>query len=122
MMSSATLDLPTTRAGRPVSLPLLDARGCAVSGATPEALPHFEQALAAFQAWRGGAEEPLARALERAPGFVTAHALRAHLLICSRDPQRIGSAAAALGRSRPRQHAAHAARREAPAGHRRRAR
>lgn len=65
-----------------------DARACAVSGATPAALQHFERALAAYQGWRAGVDEPLAMALAEAPGFVMAHVLRAGLLVCGRDPQR----------------------------------
>jgi len=67
----------------------LDARGCRVSGANARAIEHFEAALAAFQAWRGGAEAPLALALQAAPGFVMAHALQAWMLLCSRDLRRI---------------------------------
>lgn len=70
----------------------IDARGCRVSGANALAIDHFETALAAFQSWRGGAEAPLARALQAAPGFVMAHALEAYLLLCSRDVRRIHQA------------------------------
>lgn len=72
----------------------VDARGCRVSGTNARAVDHFEAALAAFQAWRGGAEAPLALALQAAPGFVMAHALKAYLLLCSRDLRRIRQARA----------------------------
>jgi hypothetical protein len=45
----------------------LDARGCAITGATPAALHAYEHALALFLSWRQGAEAPLALALQRAP-------------------------------------------------------
>lgn len=65
------------------------ARGPTLTGATPEALVHYERALAAFRAWRGGVDEPLARAVSAAPAFVMAHAMQAWLLLLSRDPRRV---------------------------------
>jgi tetratricopeptide (TPR) repeat protein len=76
-----------------------DHRDCAITGANPAALQSYERALAAFQGWRGGAEAHLAHALEAAPGFVMAHALQAWLQVCSRDPERVRSAAAILRRA-----------------------
>lgn len=76
-----------------------DARGCALTGATPQALVHYERALAALQAWRGGVDEPLARALQLAPGFVMAHAMQAWLPLLSRDPRRVRQARAPLARA-----------------------
>ena len=76
-----------------------DHRDCAITGATPAALQSYEQALAAFQGWRGGADAQLAHALEAAPGFVMAHALRAWLLLCSRDPQAVRAARPTLQRA-----------------------
>lgn len=75
-----------------------DERGCAITGATPAALQSYEHALALFQSWRQGAEEPLALALGEAPRFVMAHVLQAYLRVCSRDPNRIGSARPVLTR------------------------
>jgi tetratricopeptide (TPR) repeat protein len=72
--------------------PMLDARGCSVTGATPAALDAYEAALAAFQSWRNGAEARLAPALQAAPGFVMAHVLQACLALSGRDPERIRSA------------------------------
>ena len=77
----------------------VDGRGCAVSGSEPAALAAFERALAAYQGWRDGAEAPLARALQEAPGFVMAHVLQTYLLACSRDPRRIALARPALARA-----------------------
>ena len=56
---------------------IVDARGCAVSGATPAAVDLLERALAALLAWRSGAEAHAAVALEAAPRLVMAHAPRA---------------------------------------------
>jgi len=73
-----------------------DARGCAVTGATPAALQAYEAALARFQSWRNGVEQQLAPALQDAPRFVMARLLQAYLQVCSRDPQRVRAAARTL--------------------------
>ena len=79
---------------------LHDARGCAVSGADPSALALFERALAAYAAWRGGADELLARALRTAPHFVMAHVLQAWMLVTGRDPRRVRLAREPLAQAR----------------------
>ncbi|MDB5824880.1 MAG: Peptidylprolyl isomerase [Herminiimonas sp.] len=79
--------------------PMLDARGCSVSGATRGALDAYEAALAAFQSWRNGAQPRLATALQEAPDFVMAHVLQAHLALSSRDPERVRSARPVLERA-----------------------
>ena len=64
---------------------LTDARGHAVTGATPRALEHYERAIHLFLCHRG---EPLAEARaawREAPGFVAARQLETWLLVCSRD-------------------------------------
>ena len=71
---------------------LVDARGCAISGASAGAIDAYEQALAASQSWRSGADVQVASALQQSPGFVMAHVLQAYLLLCSRDRQRVRSA------------------------------
>ncbi|MEO7337427.1 MAG: tetratricopeptide repeat protein [Caldimonas sp.] len=76
-----------------------DARGCAVSGATPSALEAYERILADHLAWRGGAEARLVRLLAEAPSFVMAHVLQAGMLACSRDPRRVRSAVDVLQRA-----------------------
>lgn len=70
----------------------VDARGCAVSGSTPAALAAYEQALARWLTWRSDSAAPLGRALDEAPGFVMAHLLQAHQLVCSRDPRSLAAA------------------------------
>lgn len=90
---------PTTPTIRQPTTPpaaRLDARGCRVSGANARALDHYEAALAASVAWRGGADVPLARALEASPGFVMAHVMKVHLLMLGRDVHRVRQARAAL--------------------------
>jgi tetratricopeptide (TPR) repeat protein len=76
-----------------------DARGCSVSGASAAAIDAFEQALAASQSWRSGADVALAQALQQAPGFVMAHVLRAYLFLCSRDPGHVRAARPVLARA-----------------------
>ncbi len=77
-----------------------DARGHGLTGAAAgTAVDDFEQALAASLAWRGGADEPLARALHEAPGFVMAHVLQAWLTMLSRDVRRVKQARAPLQRA-----------------------
>lgn len=94
-------DTPRTfeAADVPEARGMVDARGCAVTGADPRALALFERALAAYQAWRGGADELVARAVEQAPGFVMAHVLQAWLLAAGRDPRRVQRARAPLARA-----------------------
>lgn len=71
---------------------LLDARGQPLRGATPAALAHYEGALAAFLAWRSGADALLDAALAEAPAFTMARALKAWLLAGSRDPRVVRAA------------------------------
>lgn len=82
-----------------VAAALADARGCALTGATPAALAAYESALASALAWRSGAGTLLEQALAEAPGFVMAHVLQAYTLICSRDRRRVQSAQAVLQRA-----------------------
>ena len=70
-----------------------DYRGDLVTGATASALDGFEQALAAFQSWRGDPARSVVAALEEAPAFVMAHVLRAYLLVCTREPAGVRAAA-----------------------------
>lgn len=70
----------------------LDARGCPATGATAGAARAYEAALVALQTWRGDPQSHVAIALRSAPGFVMAHAMRAHLMLCTRDPRRVQQA------------------------------
>ena len=63
-----------------------DRQGNAVSGATPAAVQHFDQALRELNVYRG---DPLAtadRAIAEAPAFVMAHLLKAHLYGLATEP------------------------------------
>lgn len=77
-----------------------DARGCPVTGADAASLAHFEQALSNTLAWRGGADEPLERALQAAPGMVMARVLQGWLLVLGRDRRRIQQGRPVLERAR----------------------
>lgn len=81
-----------------------DYRGCAVSGATPQALELFEQALACLRLQRGDALALAREAAREAPGFVAAHQLEASLLLCSRDVREFESAGWAYARLRDLKH------------------
>ena len=72
---------------------ITDAQGHALTGATNEAAAHYEQAVTAFNLYRGDPMAALDRALEAAPAFAMAHLLKAHLLAIATEP-----AAAAAGR------------------------
>jgi len=78
----------------------LDARGCAVSGATPAALGAWERALGELLAWRSGADALLEAALADAPHFVMALAMQAWQLLAGRDPARARAARPVLERAR----------------------
>jgi len=82
-------------------MPIVDARGCPVTGTSPRALEHFERALAAFQLSRG---DPLARlhdATAEAPGFAMARIFEAYLCLGGRDPAGVDAAAHILGEIKP---------------------
>ena len=64
-----------------------DRQGNRVSGATPDAVALFDQALAEFNVYRGDPVATIDRALAAAPGFVMAHALKAYLLGLATEPQ-----------------------------------
>jgi hypothetical protein len=64
---------------------LTDARGYAVTGATPRALERYERAIHLFLCHRGDPLTEARAAWQEAPGFVAARQLEAWLLVCSRD-------------------------------------
>jgi tetratricopeptide (TPR) repeat protein len=79
---------------------LTDRQGNPVSGATPAAVQHFDQAVVEFNVYRG---DPLAaadRAIAEAPGFAMAHLLKAHLFALATEPAAAVEAGAILGRAR----------------------
>jgi tetratricopeptide (TPR) repeat protein len=75
---------------------ITDRQGNAVSGATPGAVRHFDQAVREFNIYRG---DPLAaadRAIAEAPRFVMAHLLKAHLYALATEPAAAAEAAKIL--------------------------
>jgi tetratricopeptide (TPR) repeat protein len=78
----------------------MDRHGQPVSGATPEALEPFDQALSEFNLYRGDPVGTVDRALAAAPGFVMAHVLKAYMLALATEPQAAADAAAIAATAR----------------------
>ncbi len=78
-----------------------DFRGDAVSGATAEALAHFEQALADFHCYRGNPFVPLDAAIAAAPDFAMAHLMRAHLFLSGMEAAGLAPAREAIAAATP---------------------
>lgn len=74
-------------------MPLMDARGCVVTGASARALEHFERALAAYQLSRGDPRAHARAAISEAPGFAMARLLEAYLCLGGREPDGARNAA-----------------------------
>lgn len=62
-----------------------DALGLPLSGATPQALEHYEQARDELRCFVGDPLASVGRAIEAAPGMTMAHALMAWLLLTSTE-------------------------------------
>jgi hypothetical protein len=77
-----------------------DRQGHRVSGATPEAVGLFDQALGEFNVYRGDPVATVDRALAAAPGFVMAHVLKAYLLAFATEPEATAQAAAIVAGAR----------------------
>ncbi|MGE0097577.1 MAG: tetratricopeptide repeat protein [Hydrogenophaga sp.] len=65
---------------------ITDAQGHALSGANHEALAAYEQAVTAFQLYRGDPMASLAQAISVAPDLAMAHIVQAHLLALATEP------------------------------------
>lgn len=65
---------------------ITDAQGHTLTGATTEAAAHYEQAVTAFNLYRGDPMAALERATDAAPGFAMAHLLKAHLMAVATEP------------------------------------
>ncbi|MBY4675229.1 tetratricopeptide repeat protein [Marinobacterium arenosum] len=63
-----------------------DQQGNQLSGATPAAVELYEQAVTAFNLYRGDPVALLDRAIEQAPDFVMAHILKAYLYAVATEP------------------------------------
>jgi len=77
-----------------------DRQGNRVSGATPEAVAHFDAALLEFNLYRGDPVATVDRALAAAPTFVMARVLKAYLLGLATEPQAAALAAHVLAGTR----------------------
>jgi tetratricopeptide (TPR) repeat protein len=75
-----------------------DKQGNALSGATAEAADLFDQAVEAFNIYRGDPVAILDRAIETAPDFAMAHILKAHLFALATEPGATREAKIILGK------------------------
>lgn len=66
---------------------LADRQGNALSGATPEAVALFDQAVEAFNIYRGDPVALVDGAIEAAPEFAMAHILKAYLFGLTTEPE-----------------------------------
>lgn len=92
---------------------ITDDRGDVVSGASREAVTHFERALAGFQCYLGNPFEHLDAAVAAAPDFAMAHVMKAHLFLSGTEaaalPQARDAIAAAKGCARTEREYLHVA-------------
>lgn len=65
---------------------ITDAQGHAISGASREAAAHFDQAVTAFNLYRGDPMAAIDAALAAAPRFAMAALLKAHLMAVATEP------------------------------------
>jgi tetratricopeptide (TPR) repeat protein len=79
---------------------LTDRQGNAVKGATAEAVDYFDQALEAFNLYRGDPLARLEQAVERAPEFAMAHIARAWMLGLATEPAATAEAREVVSRAR----------------------
>src|SRR5690606_12968353 len=68
------------------SIMITDAQGNTLSGASPQAARDYEQAVTAFNLYRGDPMAALERATGAAPDFVMAHLLKVHLMAVATEP------------------------------------
>ncbi len=76
---------------------ITDPQGHALSGANQEALAAYEQAVTAFQLYRGDPMSSLAQATAAAPHFAMAHIVQGHLLALATEPGCVAMARDVLG-------------------------
>lgn len=77
-----------------------DRHGKALSGATAQAVELFDQAVGAFNIYRGDPVALLDSAIEAAPDFTMAHILKAHLYAVATEPEATVGARAIVSRTR----------------------
>ncbi|MCA1493821.1 tetratricopeptide repeat protein [Sinorhizobium alkalisoli] len=76
---------------------ITDAQGNVLTGATSEVSGLFDQAVDAFNIYRGDPVGLLDRAIEAAPAFAMAHIFKAHLLGLATEPEATKEAKAIIG-------------------------
>lgn len=79
---------------------ITDKQGNILSGATAEAAGLLEQAVTAFNIYRGDPLAPLDRAIALAPDFAMAHITKAHLYAISTEPAATKEAGVILAKAR----------------------
>src|SRR5512132_2342155 len=79
---------------------MTDRQGNALSGATAEAVGLFDQAVDAFNIYRGDPITLLDKAVEAAPDFTMAHILKAHLYAVATEPEAATGAKAIVSRTK----------------------
>ena len=73
-----------------------DKQGNRLSGATPEAAGLFDQAVEAFNLYRGDPLDLLERAIAAAPELTMAHVFKAHIYALATEPRAAAAAKAAI--------------------------
>ena len=79
---------------------MTDRQGNALSGATADAVGLFDQAVEAFNIYRGDPIALLDKAIEAAPDFTMAHILKAHLYAVATEPEATTGARAIVSRTK----------------------
>jgi hypothetical protein len=77
-----------------------DRQGNPLTGANQAAIDHFDQAVRAFNIYRGDPIADLDRAIEAAPEFAMAHLLKAHLYALATEPEAAAEAIALVDHAR----------------------
>ena len=77
-----------------------DRQGNPVSGATAEAVRHYDLGIERFNIYRGDPLEALDQAIAAAPGFTMAHLAKAHLMALATEPAAIAEAKAIVDHAR----------------------
>ena len=71
----------------------IDRHGYSMSGATPDAAAHYDQAVHEFNLYRGDPIATIDRAIAAAPPFTMAHVFKAYLLALATEPAAMADAA-----------------------------
>ncbi|MFO1190343.1 MAG: tetratricopeptide repeat protein [Alphaproteobacteria bacterium] len=77
---------------------LTDQHGNSVTGATPEAVALYDQAVSSFNIYRGDPIGLLDRAMAAAPAFAMAPIMKAHILALATEPQATAEARSIVAR------------------------